>query len=141
MSLISSLRTYIGQYSSMPSGAPIWVDYLGTDVEQYSIIPIPGNPVLEDFIDGSSLRVFPFAFQSVESIADNASRMQIHEFYEAFAEWLDSQTEAGTFPTLDSGQTAEAIEAVSWAMMMQPGNSSSGIYQIQCRMLYTQEAS
>jgi hypothetical protein len=138
MSIIASLQTYIKTYSGLKSGAPVWVDYLGPGFTEYSIVPLPGARIVESYIDGSSLREFPFAFQSMESTADDLTRIESAGFYEAFADWMEAQTNAGTLPTLGTKQTATAIEAVIGGSLFEQGESQTGIYQIQCKLTYEQ---
>ncbi len=139
MTVIESIRTYIATYSGLASGKPLWVDYLGQTPTEYSISPLAGGRIVEKYINNSTLREFPFAFSSMESTADNLERLENIGFYEAFADWLETQTNAGTLPTLASGKTATAIEATGWAYLYQPGESQTGIYQIQCKLTYEQE--
>lgn len=140
MSLIAAVRTYIKTYTGLTSGAPIWVDYLGPVPTQYAVIPLPGSKTLESYLDGGSLRSFPFAFSMVASTSDDAERLKTEEFTEAFAAWLESQTEAGILPTLGIKQTAESIRAVNWGYLDQQGESDTGTYLISCQLVYEQEA-
>ena len=139
MSIISSVRTYLATYTGLKTGAPLWVDYLGNNPSEYAVIPLAGGKVVETYIDGSSQREFPFAFQSMESTADDLERLENSGFFETFSDWLETQSEAGTLPTLGAGQTAELIEATGWGYLYQQGNSDTGVYQIQCRLEYKQD--
>jgi len=138
MSIVSAIKNYLASYSGLPSGAPLWVDFLGPAPSQFSIVPLPGEKIISTYIDGSSLRSFPFAFQSMESTADELERLESNGFYELFADWLEAQTEAGNFPTLTGGKVPEAIEATGWAYLYEQGISETGTYQIQCRLVYAQ---
>lgn len=139
MSIISSIKTYILTYTGLKSGAPVWVDFIGPKATEYAVAPIAGARVIEEYLNGSSLREFPFAFRSVESTADELERLENLGFYEDFAAWLDSQTLLGVFPTLASKKTAESIEATGWGYLYEQGNSDTGVYQVQCRLVYKQE--
>lgn len=139
MAIINALRTYLATYSALPTGAPLWADYLGKEPGQYAIIPLPGARKVEEYLDGGSLREFPFAFQAMLSTAADAERLESNGFFEAFADWLETQTNAGTLPTLATGKTATEIEALSWGYLFEQGDSGTGIYQIQCRLEYEQE--
>lgn len=139
MSIISSVRTYLATYTGLKTGAPLWVDYLGNNPSEYAVIPLAGEKVVETYIDGSSQREFPFAFQSMESTADDLERLENSGFFETFSDWLETQSEAGTLPTLAAGQTPELIEATGWGYLYQQGNSDTGVYQIQCRLVYQQD--
>lgn len=140
MSLISSVRTFVKTYAGLADGAPVFVDQHGAQPVEYAVVPLPGGGVIEAYIDGSSLREYPFALQSVEYTIDDAARLAAAEFYEGFAAWLEAQTEAGTLPTLGAGQAAVAIEATAGGHLYTHGTSGTGIYQILCRLVYEQEA-
>ena len=137
-SILSIVKTYLQSYSELKSGAPMWVDYLGDTPTQYSIAPLPGSKVIETYLDGSSLREFPFAFQSMEYTADELERLETNGFFEEFADWLDTQTNLEALPTLNNNQEAVSIEALGWAYLFEQGKSDTGIYQIQCKLTYGQ---
>ena len=139
MSIISALATYLKTYSGLQSGVPLWVDYLGGVNTQYAIVPLAGDKVIERYINGGSLREFPFAFRSMESTADDLERLETLGFYEAFADWLESQTEAGALPTLGTKKAAVSIEAQGWAYIYEQGQSDTGVYQINCKLTYEQQ--
>lgn len=139
MSIISSVRTYLATYTGLKTGAPLWVDFLGNKPSEYAVIPLAGGKVIETYLSGKSLREYPFAFQSMESTADDLERLENSGFFESFADWLETQTEAGTLPTLGTGQTTEIIEALGWGYLYEQGNSDTGVYQIQCRIVYGQD--
>jgi hypothetical protein len=138
-SIIEGLRTFLQTYTSLEEDAPVWVDYLGAVPTEYSIFPMPGNKIIESYVNGGSLREFPFSFQSVESTSDELTRMESIGFFEAFADWLESQTEVGDLPELPSKKTAVGIEATSWGFLYEQGQSDSGIYQINARLIYEQQ--
>jgi hypothetical protein len=140
MSIISAIKTYLTTYAStagLVSGALVSVDWLGPTPTQYSIVPVPGTKIVESYLDGSSLREFPFAFQAAFSTADEAERIENSGFYEAFADFFETETEAGILPTL-TNKTATKIEALGWGYLFEQGQSDTGIYQIQCKLTYEQ---
>lgn len=138
MSIISAVQTFIKTYTGL--NGLVYVDMVGQNPTEYAVVPIPGTRIVEKYLDNSSLREFNFAFQSVESTADDAARLGNSEFYENFADWLESQTESGTLPTMASGKTAEKIEAVTGGYLYQEGESGTAIYQITCKLTYSQDA-
>ncbi len=139
MSIIESVKTFIATYPDLTANVPLSVDALGNTPTEYGIIPLPGGKTIETYINGGSLREFPFAFQSTMSTADELERIENSGFYEDFADWLESQTLAGTLPTMETGKTAETIEAVGWGYIQDQGESGTAIYQITCRLIYAQE--
>jgi hypothetical protein len=74
----------------------------------------------------------------MESTADDLERLETAGFYEAFADWLETQTYLESFPTLATNQTATKIESTGWAFLYEQGVSDTGIYQIQCKLTYEQ---
>jgi hypothetical protein len=139
MTILSSLKTYLKTYSGLETDAPVWVNFLGSNPTQYSIVPIPGEKIVESYINGSSLREYPFLFQSMESTADEAERLENVGFYEAFSDWLETQTKAGVLPTLGTNQTAIEIEAMI-GYLFEQGESDRAVYQIECKLTYEQGA-
>lgn len=140
MSIIDDVRTYMATYSGLVSGAGLFVDHLPKEPTQYAVMPLPGGGITEHYLDNSSRREFLFAFQSMESTADDPQRIANHAFLESLSEWLEAQNKAGTLPTLDTGKTAEEIEAVGQPILFENGESGTGIYQLQCRLSYAQVA-
>ena len=138
-SIIESVKDYINTYSGLKESAPVWVDYIGSTPTEYSIIPLAGARIVETYLNDTTLREFPFALQSMESTADELERLETQGFYEAFAEWLESQTLADEFPALESGKVVTKIEATGWSYLYQQGESQTGVYQIQCKLTYEQE--
>lgn len=141
MSVISAVQTFIKTYGSLKSGAPVWLSYLSEKPIEYSIVPLAGPQIVDEYIDGSTSREFPFALQSMESTIDELSRLNSHEFFEAFAEWLRTQSGLDTFSEtldMDEGQTPFKITALGHGALIQAGDSQTGIYQIQCKLEYEQ---
>ncbi len=137
MSIISGIQAFIKTYTGL-SNIGVWIDKVGPDIE-VGIIPIPGSRVVEENIDGSSTREYPFALQTCALTADDAARLDNSEFFEEFSDWLESQTLAGTFPTLGSKQTATKIETTSSGALYEQGDSGIAIYQIICKLTYEQQ--
>lgn len=137
MTVLAAVQTFIKTYGSLVSNAPVLIDFMAATPTQYAIIPLPGARVVEWYINGGSVREFPFAFESMESTADELERLENIGFFEAFSDWLESQSLAGTLPTLGTGKTATKIETLGWAFLYEQG-SETGTYQIQCRLEYEQ---
>lgn len=140
MTLIESVRTYLLTYNGLEDNAAFLVDVLGKEPTQYSLVPLPGATILETYINGSTLRQFSFALQSMEYTADDPTRIVNYAFYEAFSDWIETQNEARNFPTLSAGKTPESIEVLGQPILFEFGESGTGIYQIQCRLVYKQNA-
>jgi hypothetical protein len=138
--MLSAVTTYIKTCLDLADGAPVWVDFLGSDGVQYSVVPLPGARIISEDIIGNTVREFPFAFQSMASTADDLERLETAGFFETFAAWLESQSKSGVFPTLEEGQEPTKIESTGWGFLYEQGVSDTGIYQIQCKLTYEQGA-
>jgi hypothetical protein len=120
----------------MANGAGMMIDHVDTGMS-YSIVPAPGGRIAESYINGGSLREYAFAFQISTSSADDYERLKNAGFSETFADWLEAQTLEGNLPTLGTKQTAESVEAEN-GFLYEQGESSTGIYQIMCKLTYRQ---
>jgi hypothetical protein len=139
MSIISALRTFLATCPNLESGALLLVDHTGSQPIQYAIIPLPGERIVERYLSGSTLREYPFLFQTAKSSADDLERIETAGFQEAFSDWLEAQTDAGNLPDLGAKKTPQALEAVTWGFLYEQGESDTAIYQMQCKLTYEQQ--
>jgi hypothetical protein len=138
--IIEGLKNYLLTYTGLDENAPLWVQYLGDDPTQYAIAPLAGERVIDEYINGTRIMAYPFAFQSMESTLEEVERLANCGFYEQFADWLDEQSDAGNLPDLPEGKTAESIEATgAGGYQMEEGESGTAIYQAQCELVYKKE--
>jgi len=133
MSDIKAVQDFLLSYQSLEDNRPVWVEMLGEEPLSYAVFLVPGKQVEEDII-GNKTVSYPFGFGAVEVIADNSALLAA-EFYEAFADWLDEQTESGNLPTLDTGKTALSIEALDTATIIERAEKT-GVFQILCKLVY-----
>lgn len=139
MSIIESLRDFIATCPHLNALADLHVDGISADTQNYSIDTLPGARTIETDVLGNKTREFPFTFTSREITVDDLTRITNSGFYENFADWLDEQTEAETLPALGTNKTSESIESTSWGYLYQRDeNDQTGIYQIICKLTYTQ---
>lgn len=132
MSIIGGLKTWLAGYQ-----ANLYTDRVAA-VGEYAVVPQPGARVLETYVNGGSLREYPFAYESARMTIDETTRLANSEFGESFATWVEQQSAAGSLPTLGAGQTAVAVEVTGWAHLYEQGPSDTGIYLIMCRLEYEQ---
>lgn len=142
MTIIESVKNFItgscpcfGEYKSVN------VDFLPEDPNTYSIEEVPAEPILETYLDGSTVRQFVFVFASRVNYSDEIrNNIDNCGFYEDFAEWLEECTENEIFPDLGEGKAPTKIEAISSGYLFDiSGDLSNARYQIQCRLIYDKE--
>jgi len=136
MSDIKAVQDFLLSYQQLEANRPVWVEMLGENPLSYTVFLVPGKQVEEDIL-GNKTVSYPFGFGAVEVIADNSALLAA-EFYEAFADWLDEQTESGNLPTLDTGKTAISIEALDTATIIERAEKT-GVFQILCKLVYESE--
>lgn len=139
MSIVSGIRDYLIGYAGLAAGAPVWVNYMGPKPTEYSVVPMPGPRYSERYTNGGYLREYPFAFSSSQYTAADLDRVSAEAFFEAFGDWLDSQTEAGTFPDVGAKLHPWKIEATDWGYLMEEGQSDTGRFQVTCKLYFSQE--
>lgn len=138
MSIIESLQNFIATCPALNAFAELHVDGLEPDAVNYSIDTLPGTRILSQDLAGNKTREFPFALTSREASVDDLARIANTGFYEQFADWLEEQTDNENLPNLGTKRTAESIEATSWGYLYQRDeNDQTAIYQIICKMTYT----
>ncbi|MGX8711630.1 MAG: chloramphenicol resistance protein [bacterium] len=138
MSIVESLQAFISTCPTLNAFADLHVDGLEPGAVNYSIDTLPGARILTQDLVGNKTREFPFSLTSREAAVDDLARITNSGFYEQFADWLEEQTDDDNLPDLGTKRTAEAIEATSWGYLYQRDeNDQTAIYQIICKMTYT----
>lgn len=114
------------------------VDYLGTGME-YSIDPLPCDPIVQRYVDGGAKKQFQFAFTSREEY-DQDARINIENsgFYQGFEEWLEQKSFSGDLPDLGQGKTPVRIETLNSGYLYD-ADEKKARYRIECRLIYIQE--
>lgn len=116
----------------------IGVENLAEEVDSYMIEALPVNPVIKQYLDGSSIRQFAFVLASRELNGENEVNIENNQFYEKFSEWLDKCTRTNVFPELGEHREAMKINATTCGYVFN-ADETKATYQIQCNMKYYQK--
>lgn len=139
MSIIESIREFISGCPLLKNGVLLNVDRLGDSEIEYTIDGEMTDPILKRYTDGSSLRQFNFIFASRESYgADTLQNIANSGFYEDFADWIETQSNAGNLPELDEYRVPQCIEVQSGGYVFDTDDSTAR-YQIQLKFVYYQD--
>lgn len=115
------------------------VNYLGAEPVEYAIIEAPTTPVLQSYLDGSTIRQRAVAITAVKDYSsDLLQQLAETGFWEAFAQWVETQNEAETLPDLGDGKTSLAVEVSATHYLLQT-TAQTARYQIQLLLTYEQE--
>lgn len=131
--IIQCLRDHIMQFPELKDGC-LMVDYLGDSPIEYTVEPVPCDPVYQKYTDGSCIKQFLFIFASREFYGANINQnIENLEFYDSFEEWITENEP----PDLD-GRMTIGIEIVTKAYAFD-ADANTARYQIQLRLLYEED--
>ena len=136
--IIEAVRNYILTYPDLPEGQ-VLVDYLGSEAGQFTIEPMPCDPVFQKYTDGSCQKQYVFLLASREEYsADLLPCMQNEQFYEEFAHWIETQNKRRILPELGTDRIPVSIEVLTGGYAFGE-NVDTARYQIQMRLIYEEE--
>ena len=131
--MISKIRQYFFDLGIIDENSNINVDFLSNEPIEYVIEPIPIEPVIRQYADGSSLRQFVFQFGSREYFgADVIQNMKNTEFYEDFSELIEDNNRKGVLPKINGIQSIECLNNGT----INEDNTDNAKYVIQMRITY-----
>ena len=131
--MISKIRQYFFDLGIIDENSNINVDFLSNEPIEYVIEPIPVEPVIRQYADGSSLRQFVFQFGSREYYgADVVQNMANTEFYENFSALIEDNNRKGVLPKIDGIQSIECLNNGT----INEDNTDNAKYVIQMRITY-----
>ena len=136
--LIHSVREFLLDCPFLKDGV-LNVDYLGIKPTEYSVDTLPADSIIKQYVDGSSIRQFVFAFGSVEPYGSDVDvNLANSGFYEEFAAWMEQKSRNKEFPDLDEGKTPIEITAQGAGYIVE-STENAARYQVQCRLVYMQK--
>lgn len=139
--IIDSLRTFIIECPLIQDNPGLVnVDNIGNKAVEYSVVPIPNNQKLKEFINGDSLRKYDFLFLMRNLTSNITKYIENQGFMEQFSDWLELQTEDENFPALKADKIPNKIYALNGGFLSsQDDGNESAIYQISCSLEYRQK--
>lgn len=137
--IIESIRDFVLECDFLKKNK-VNIDYLGVEMS-YSIDPLPHNPVVKKYVDGSCIKQFVFAFTSKEAYdGDARTGIENSGFYQKFQEWVEAQNCIGNLPKLQNPKyTPLSIEVIESGYLYD-ADTDNAQYQIHLTLNYEQEA-
>ena len=133
-----SIRDYILHFPELKEGC-LLVDFLGDKAVEYTIEPVPCDPVVKKYTDGSCIKQFLFLFASREYYSEDVNLcLDNLGFYEKFEEWIEHQNDDECLPELDGEREPISIEVLTRGSAFS-AEADTARYQIQLRLLYEEE--
>ena len=139
MSITAAIRNYLETYPGL-SGGVMHVDWLPESARYYSIESVPCEPVLKEYMDGSSRRQFQFNLASSMFYGpDVENQVENMEWFESFDSWIQTQNLFRRLPDLGDGRKCQSIEILSSAYPVAVDENGLARYQLQMGITYLQE--
>ena len=130
------LRDYFAECPLLQDGKLIF-DYLGIEPVEYTIETVPTEPIFKKYVDGSTIRQYPFVFASRESFGANVwGNIDTADFYEKLSNWVESQSNLRNLPNFDEEyRYSISLEVTSSGYVFQE-DTDNARYQIQLVLKY-----
>ena len=137
-SIIQGLTDYFMKCPLLKDGV-FRVDSLGNEAVEYTIETGVVSPVMQTYLDGSSVRQYKFNFGSREYYSlDRLENIQNSTFYEKLCDWIEAQSDAGILPDMPEKCEAEKL-IVNAPGYMFDATMKTARYQIQLTLQYFKE--
>lgn len=116
------------------------VNALGSEPVEYALESAITSPVIQTYIDGSSIRQYMLNFNSREPYSmDRIMAIQSESFYEDFCNWVEEQSMCGNLPEMPEGCEAQSLTVLAPGYMLD-ATMENAYYQVQLVLQYFKEA-
>lgn len=136
--IIESVRDFLSECPLLEEYTSLLVDRLEDGIAAYSIEPVPCQPIVKRYIDGTTLRRYEFHLASREAYTQEVlDQINSSAFYERFARWLELCSTHKELPVLDGPRLSINIEALTPGYLA-VADETKARYVIQCALTYMQ---
>lgn len=134
--MIDKIRQYLIDNKIIDDDCRINVDFLGENPTEFAIVPIPVDPILELYLDGSSLRQYQFQLISCNDYgADVMQNMANSKSYEEIYNKIEFNNDNEILPDIKGIVSIECLN--NGAILDATTNTAK--YSIQMRITYEEE--
>ena len=131
--MINAIRNYFIDNNIIDEKCRLNVDFLSEKPTEFALETIPVNPILEKYLDGSSLRQYQFQFLSCNNYsADILQNISNSTFYDNLYSLIESNDKKHILPKISGIQNIECLG--NGAILMADTNTAK--YSIQMRITY-----
>lgn len=131
--MIEKIRQYLIENKIVDENCRVNVDFLGEEPTEFSIVPIAVDPILNKYIDGSSLRQYQFQLISCNYYgADVMQNIANSTFYENLYNLIEENNDAGILPKIKG---IESIECLNNGAILDV-TTNTARYSIQMKITY-----
>lgn len=134
--MIEQIRKYFIENNIIDENCRINIDFLGSEPTEFSIEKISVDPVLEEYIDKSSLRQFQFQLVSCNYYgADVIQNLANSTFYEKLLDLIESNNIKKILPNI---QGIDSIKCLNNGGV-EATDVNTARYSIQMQIIYFKE--
>lgn len=138
-SIMEGLTEYFLQCPLLKEGV-FRVNALGDMPVEYALEAGIAPPIQKKYINGSTVRQYPFNFNSREAYSlDRVLAIQTDNFYERLCNWVEEQNNLGILPEMPQGCEALGMTVLAPGYMLD-ATMENAYYQIQLQLQYFKEA-
>lgn len=131
--MIKKIRQYFIDNNIIDENSRINVDFLGEQPTEFALEPIPVNPILEKYIDGTSLRQFQFQLLSCNDYgADVMQNMANSTYYEKLYNLIETNNKNRLLPKIKGIQSIECLDSGGISDV----STNTARYSIQMRITF-----
>lgn len=117
------------------------IDQIAPEPLNYSIESIPSDPVLKKYLNGDTIRSFPFALTARRNFIMEEDREANSGSYEKVALWMEDLSRKRKLPPMDAGQTPQKLQATGCTYVAETADDGdSAIYVMQAQLIFYQKA-
>lgn len=105
------------------------------------VIPAYSDDSIKQYIDGSKLKHYDFAFVKMQQNDDGTSNTNVNNMYDVqkFMEWIDEQDAICNYPDFGEDCIIESIENLQdMPNIASVDEQNLAEYMFQCRVVYTE---
>ncbi len=135
--MIDAIKKYLRENKIIDDECRINVDFLGENPTEFSIEKIPVNPIIEEYLDGSTYRQFQFQLVSCNYYgADYIQNLTNSEFYENLYNLIRTNNDKDILPNIDGIDSISCLNNGG----VDVTDINTARYSIQMRITYYKEA-
>lgn len=137
--MVSEIRDWLRTCPLIDKNDRFNVNYLGAEPVAFSIEETPNTPIIQQYLDGSTIREKAFVLAAVQDYSpDILSQIANSGFWEALSDWVEAQNRKRNFPKMPVGKTARKIEVATTHYLYRTGENTAR-YQVQMKLTYFQK--
>lgn len=141
--LISKIILFLKESSVFAEKKPnINIDYLGKNIEDYSLEAVPAERIIRRFITGEKEKQKIFIFASRKTFSqDEIENFEDYQLFEELAEWIEEQNDNEKYPDISDIEKIEEIESMEVidSPYVAAVSETEARYQMEIKINYIQK--